>query len=332
MIDQSAVGTSTRSNPATYTGVMDDVRKVFAAANKVDAGLFSFNSKGACENCKGSGVIYTDLAFLDGVRSPCEICHGRRFKDEVLAYTLNGKSISDVLALTVAEALDFFTQAPIVRKLEAMRDVGLHYLTLGQPLSTLSGGECQRIKLASELHKEGSVYVLDEPTTGLHMSDVAHLLAILDRLVDGGNTVIVIEHNMDVIRHADWIIDLGPEGGSKGGRVVFEGTPTQLLDAKQSLTSRYLQPSRTAQGRPGPRHAIVRRRTCGARAAIAAAKARRCSTVHGGAVGRPRPATNSSIASGDTPSAAAARSISSPRLYNCTSSPRRFAAAQIARL
>ncbi len=242
VIDQSAVGTSTRSNPATYTGVMDDVRKVFAAVNKVDAGLFSFNSKGACEHCKGSGVIYTDLAFLDGVRSPCEICHGRRFKEEVLTYRLNGKSISDVLALTVTEALDFFTQPAIVRKLEAMRDVGLHYLSLGQPLSTLSGGECQRIKLASELHKEGSIYVLDEPTTGLHMSDVSHLLAILDRLVDGGNTVIVIEHNVDVIRRADWIIDLGPEGGSKGGQIVFEGTPVDLLDVAASLTRRYLQP------------------------------------------------------------------------------------------
>jgi excinuclease UvrABC ATPase subunit len=242
VIDQSAVGASTRSNPATYTGVMDDLRKAFATTNKVDAGLFSFNSKGACESCKGSGVIYTDLAFLEGVKTPCEICHGHRFKDDVLAYKLNGKSISDVLTLTVADALDFFTQSPIVRKLEAMRDVGLHYLTLGQPLSTLSGGECQRIKLASELHKDGSVYVLDEPTTGLHMSDVAHLLAILDRLVDGGNTVIVIEHHMDVVRRADWIVDLGPEGGSKGGRVVFEGTPTQLLSASQSLTSRYLQP------------------------------------------------------------------------------------------
>ena len=242
VIDQSAVGTSTRSNPATYTGVMDDVRKVFAAANKVDASLFSFNSKGACENCNGSGVIYTDLSFLDGVRSPCEICQGRRFKEDVLAYTLNGKSISDALALTVADALAFFTQPPILRKLEAMRDVGLHYLTLGQPLSTLSGGECQRLKLASELHKAGSVYVLDEPTTGLHMSDVANLLAILDRLVDGGNSVIVIEHNMDVVRRADWIIDLGPEGGSKGGRVVFEGTPAALLGATGSLTSRYLEP------------------------------------------------------------------------------------------
>jgi excinuclease UvrABC ATPase subunit len=242
VIDQSAVGASTRSNPATYTGVMDDVRKTFATANKVDAGLFSFNSKGACENCNGSGVIYTDLAFLDGIKTPCEACQGRRFKDEVLAYRLDGKSISDVLALTVAQALDFFTQREIVRKLQAMSDVGLDYLTLGQPLSTLSGGECQRIKLASELHKRGSIYVLDEPTTGLHMSDITHLLAIMNRLVDGGNTVIVIEHNLDVIRNADWIIDLGPEGGSKGGRVMFAGTPRDLLNVHESLTGRYLQP------------------------------------------------------------------------------------------
>ncbi|MFN8534904.1 MAG: excinuclease ABC subunit UvrA [Dehalococcoidia bacterium] len=241
VIDQSAVGASSRSNPATYTGVMDDIRKAFAAANKVDAGLFSFNSKGACENCKGSGVIYTDLAFLDGVKLPCEICQGRRFKDEVLVYRLNGKSIGDVLALTVAEARALFTQREIVRKLQAMSDVGLDYLTLGQPLSTLSGGECQRIKLASELHKQGSIYVLDEPTTGLHMSDITHLLAIVNRLVDGGNTVVVIEHNLDIIRNADWVVDLGPEGGSKGGRVVFTGTPRDLLDAPGSLTGHYLR-------------------------------------------------------------------------------------------
>jgi excinuclease UvrABC ATPase subunit len=247
VIDQSAVGTSTRSNPATYTGVMDDVRKAFATANNVDAGLFSFNSKGACNNCKGTGVIYTDLAFLDAVKTPCEICQGRRFLSEVLAYHLNGKSVSDVLQLTVAQALEFFTQREISKKLQAMSDVGLDYLTLGQPLSTLSGGECQRIKLASELHKNGTIYVLDEPTTGLHMSDIQHLLAIMDRLVDGGNTVIVIEHNLDVIRNADWIVDLGPEGGNKGGRVVFEGTPNQLLSAPQSLTSRYLQPAALAR-------------------------------------------------------------------------------------
>ena len=241
VIDQSAVGTSTRSNPATYTGVMDDLRKAFASANKVDAGLFSFNSKGACEACNGSGVVYTDLSFLDSFKSPCEVCQGRRFKDEVLAYTLDGESISDVLAMTVEQAVELFQKRKeIVRKLQAMHDVGLGYLTLGQPLSTLSGGECQRIKLASELHKDGSVYVMDEPTTGLHMSDIAHLLAIIDRLVDGGNTVIVIEHNLDVIRNADWIIDLGPEGGTRGGEVVFEGTPAQLAKAKRSLTGKYL--------------------------------------------------------------------------------------------
>ncbi len=242
VIDQSAVGTSSRSNPATYTGIMDDVRKAFATANKVSPSLFSFNSKGACENCQGLGVIYTDLAYLDEVKTPCEVCGGKRFKDEVLAYKLNGKSISDVLSMSVQQALEFFTIKEIVRKLQALSDVGLNYLTLGQPLSTLSGGECQRIKLASELHKKGSIYVMDEPTTGLHMSDISHLLTIMNRLVDTGNTVIVIEHNLDVIKNADWIIDMGPEGGNKGGKVMFEGTPTQLLSAKQSLTSTYLQP------------------------------------------------------------------------------------------
>jgi excinuclease UvrABC ATPase subunit len=241
VIDQSGVGTSSRSNPATYTGVMDDIRKAFATANKVDAGLFSFNSKGACENCKGSGVIYTELAFLDVVKLPCEVCEGRRFKDEVLGYTLDGRNVAEVLELTVAHALDSFGQKEIVRKLQAMSDVGLDYLTLGQPLSTLSGGECQRIKMASELHKKGNIYVLDEPTTGLHMSDTSHLLAMLDRLVDAGNSVIVIEHNLDVIRNADRIIDLGPEGGSRGGEIVFTGTPTQLLDAPGSLTGEYLR-------------------------------------------------------------------------------------------
>ena len=241
VIDQSAVGTSTRSNPATYTGIMDDIRKAFATANKVSASLFSFNSKGACENCQGAGVIYTDLAALGEVKSPCEICEGKRFKDEVLAYHYNGKSITDVLAMTMAEALEFFEIKKVTSKLQALSDVGLAYLTLGQPLSTLSGGECQRIKLASELHKKGSIYVLDEPTTGLHKSDISRLLAILDRLVDGGNTVIVIEHNLDIIKNADWIIDMGPEGGNKGGKVIFEGTPMQLQSATHSLTSAYIQ-------------------------------------------------------------------------------------------
>ena len=240
VIDQAAVGISSRSNPATYTGIMDDVRKAFASANKVPAALFSFNSKGACENCQGLGVIYTDLAFLNEAKSPCEICGGKRFKDEVLTYKLNGKSISDVLAMNVQQALEFFELKEVVRKLQAMSDVGLDYLGLGQPLSTLSGGECQRIKLASELHKKGSIYIMDEPTTGLHMSDIAHLMEVIDRLVDTGNTVVVIEHNLHVIKNADWIIDMGPEGGRKGGQVMFEGTPAELLNAKQSLTSAYL--------------------------------------------------------------------------------------------
>ena len=240
LIDQSAIGVSTRSNPATYTGMMDSIRKAFAAANKVDAGLFSFNSKGACESCQGLGVIYTDLAFLDSVKLPCEACEGRRFKDEVLAYKLNGKSISDILAMNVIEALAFFTLKDVLPKLQAISDVGLGYITLGQPLSTLSGGECQRIKLATELHKNGSIYVMDEPTTSLHMSDIQHLVEMMNRLVESGNSVIVIEHNLDVIRNADWVIDMGPKGGSKGGLIVFEGTPEQLLKAEHSLTGEYL--------------------------------------------------------------------------------------------
>jgi len=241
VIDQSPVGVSSRSNPGTYTGIMDDVRKVFAAANKVSPSLFSFNSEGACENCQGLCVIYTEIPAMGEVKSPCEICEGKRFKDEVLGYKLNGKSINDVLEMTVRQALEHFQIDKITSKLQAMSDVGLDYLTLGQPLSTLSGGECQRIKLASELHKQGSIYVLDEPTTGLHMSDIRRLLEIMNRLVDAGNTVIVIEHNTSVIKNADWIIDMGPEGGTKGGKVMFEGTPKQLLTAKNSLTSQYLQ-------------------------------------------------------------------------------------------
>ncbi len=240
VIDQASIGTSSRSNPATYTGIMDDVRKAFAAANKVDPGLFSFNSKGACTNCQGLGVTYITMGFLEEVKLPCEVCGGKRFKDEVLAYTLHGKTIADVLHMTIAQALEFLKTRDVRHKLQALSDVGLDYLTLGQPLSTLSGGECQRIKLASELHKRGSIYVMDEPTTGLHLSDIDRLLTIMNRIVDGGNTVIVIEHHRDIIRNADWIIDMGPEGGNKGGTVIFEGTPRALLGAHHSLTSRYL--------------------------------------------------------------------------------------------
>ncbi|RIX52160.1 excinuclease ABC subunit UvrA [Paenibacillus nanensis] len=248
VIDQSAVGTSIRSNPATYTGIMDEIRRLFAAANKVSASLFSFNSKGACSNCQGLGMIYTDLAFLEPVRTTCERCEGKRFSDEVLQYKLNGKSISDVLAMTVREALTFFSRKELLHQLRTLEDVGLGYVTLGQPLSTLSGGECQRIKLAGELHKEGSLYVMDEPTTGLHMSDISRLMDIMNRLVDGGNTVVVIEHNLDVIKSADWIIDMGPEGGHRGGRVVFEGTPAQLAAAEHSITGAYLRKAEGGQG------------------------------------------------------------------------------------
>jgi excinuclease ABC A subunit len=240
-IDQSEVGANSRSTPATYTGIMDEIRKDFAKANKVSNSLFSFNSQGACENCKGLGVVYISLAFLDEAKTPCEVCGGKRFKDEVLQYKLNGKSIADVLSMTVEEALKYFTNPKILHTLQAMSDVGLYYLSLGQPLSTLSGGEGQRIKLASELHKEGSIYVMDEPTTGLHMSDISHLLAVINRIVDNGNTVVVIEHNQDIIKNADWIIDMGPEGGHKGGQILFEGTPKDLLDVEASYTAQYLR-------------------------------------------------------------------------------------------
>lgn len=243
MIDQSAVSTSIRSNPATYTGIMDDIRRLFAQENKVSASLFSFNSKGACLNCQGLGFIYTDLAFLEPIKTSCEICGGKRFKEEVLKYKLKGKSISDVLEMTVRNAVDFFDKKELKRRLQAIIDVGMDYLTLGQPLNTLSGGECQRIKLASNLHRKGSIYILDEPTTGLHMSDVGHLIEIMNQLVNAGNSVIVIEHNLDVIKNADWIIDMGPEGGKNGGEIVFTGTPAELINVKQSLTGQYLRKS-----------------------------------------------------------------------------------------
>ena len=240
VVDQSPVGTSNRSNPATYVGIFDTIRKAFAKVNNVDAGLFSFNSKGACDNCKGAGFLTQNLGFLDDAKTPCDVCHGKRFKDDVLTYAYNGKSITDVLELTMAEAHEFFDLPEIAPTLQALNEVGLEYLTLGQPLSTLSGGECQRIKLASELYKKGSVYVLDEPTTGLHISDIMRLQKLIDHLVDEGNTVITIEHNVEVIRQADWIIDLGPEGGDKGGEIMFEGTPAAIVRSKKALIAEYL--------------------------------------------------------------------------------------------
>jgi excinuclease UvrABC ATPase subunit len=240
VIDQSRVTANSRSAPATYTGIMDDIRSAFAKANGVSPSLFSFNSAGSCPNCNGLGVTYTDLAFMEGISAPCEICEGKRFKPEVLAYDLRGKTISDVLNMTVEEALLFFTEKKVKPVLQAMSDVGLGYLTLGQPLSTVSGGEGQRLKLATELHKKGSVYVMDEPTTGLHLSDIGMLMGIIDRLVDAGNTVILIEHHLDVIRQADWIIDLGPEGGSAGGEVLFEGPPAKLRGCERSITAKFI--------------------------------------------------------------------------------------------
>lgn len=240
VIDQAPVSASSRSNVLTYTGVMDTIRKSFAKANNADASLFSFNSKGACENCQGTGYVAVELAYIEEAKVLCEICEGKRFKEDVLAYKLDNKSITDVLDMTISDAVQFFENREVSKQLQALHDVGLDYLTLGQPLSTLSGGECQRIKLAGELHKEGSIYVLDEPTTGLHMSDIAHLLAILNRLVDSGNSVIVIEHNLDVIRQADWIIDIGPEAGHKGGSVVFAGEPSKLAQATESVTRRFI--------------------------------------------------------------------------------------------
>ena len=240
VIDQSRVGANSRSAPATYTGLMDDLRRAFAKANDVSASLFSFNSEGSCPHCNGLGVIYTDLAFMEGMSEVCEGCAGKRFKAEVLAYRLRGQSIADVLEMTAEQALTFFTEKKIRAVVQAMNDVGLGYLKLGQPLSTVSGGEGQRLKLAGELHKNGSVYVMDEPTTGLHLSDIGMLMRLIDRLVDSGNTVILIEHHLDVIRQADWVIDLGPEGGSAGGEVLYEGPPSGLKDCARSLTGQFI--------------------------------------------------------------------------------------------
>ena len=240
IIDQNLARGSRRSNTATYTGILDNVRKAFAKANGVDAALFSANSKGACPDCNGLGVIYTDLAHLDPMVTTCETCEGKRFTAEVLEHQLRGRSIADVYGMSVEDAAAFFAEPAIARILQGLVDVGLGYLTLGQPLSTLSGGERQRLKLAAELGKQGNIYVLDEPTTGLHMNDVDTLIGLFDRLVDSGSTVIVIEHNLDVISRADWVIDLGPGAGQDGGTVQFEGVPADLGKQAASLTGRYL--------------------------------------------------------------------------------------------
>ena len=239
VIDQSAIRGSRRSNPMTYTGIGDPIRKAFASANGVKPALFSANSEGACPECKGLGMIYTDLAFMAGVVSVCEVCEGRRFTDEVLEYRLRGKSIVDVLDMSIEDAAAFFTEKPVRVMLERLADVGLGYISLGQMLNTLSGGERQRLKLAIEMSGDAEVYVLDEPTSGLHMQDVDNLIGLLDRLVDSGRTVIVIEHNLDVVARSDWVIDLGPGAGHEGGRVVFSGPPAELA-ASGTLTGEHL--------------------------------------------------------------------------------------------
>jgi excinuclease ABC A subunit len=244
-IDQAAIKGSRRSNPATYTGLLDQIRKAFAKENGVKPALFSANSEGACPNCNGAGVIYTDLAMMAGVAAPCEVCEGKRFQAEVLEYKFGGKDISEVLAMPVVEAEEFFgageAKTPAAHKiLERLADVGLGYLSLGQPLPTLSGGERQRLKLATQMAEKGDVYILDEPTTGLHLADVEQLLGLLDRLVDSGKSVIAVEHHQAVMAHADWIVDLGPGAGHDGGRIVFEGTPAELVAARSTLTGEHL--------------------------------------------------------------------------------------------
>ncbi|WP_218046718.1 excinuclease ABC subunit UvrA [Limosilactobacillus reuteri] len=250
-IDQSPIGRTPRSNPATYTGVFDDIRELFAQTNQAKMrgytkGRFSFNVKGGrCEACRGDGIIKIEMNFLPDVYVPCEVCHGTRYNSETLEVEYKGKNIAEVLNMTVSEALDFFSAIPkIKRKLQTIEDVGLGYVRLGQPATTLSGGEAQRMKLAAELHRQShgkSFYILDEPTTGLHMDDIKRLLAVLQRLVDAGNTVLVIEHNLDVVKSADWLIDLGPEGGAGGGNVVATGTPEQVAEVKGSYTGKYLK-------------------------------------------------------------------------------------------
>ena len=244
-VDQGAIKGSRRSNPATYTGVLEPIRKAFAKANGVKPALFSANSEGACPNCNGAGVIYTDLGIMETVATPCEECEGKRYEASVLKYKLGGRDISEVLTMSVTEAEEFFGSGKAATPaahtiLERLSDVGLGYLVLGQPLPTLSGGERQRLKLATHMGEKGGIYILDEPTTGLHLADVEQLLGLLDRIVDAGKSMIVIEHHQAVMAHADWIIDLGPGAGHDGGRIVFEGTPADLVAARSTLTGEHL--------------------------------------------------------------------------------------------
>ncbi|MDO5390115.1 MAG: excinuclease ABC subunit UvrA [Eubacteriales bacterium] len=244
LVDQSPVTATGRSTPATFLGFFDEIRKVIAKENGVDVGLFSFNSKGACPVCSGRGQIVTELVFMDPVTTVCEACEGKRYSQEAMSYQYKGKNIVEILEMSAGEAYEFFKENRKLKKaLGAMLEVGLPYLSLGQPLSTLSGGERQRVKLAKDLYKKGNIYVLDEPTTGLHASDVKTVMELLDGLVDRGNTVIVIEHNLDVMKHADWLIDVGPDGGTAGGQIVFTGTPREMVDKAHTITAEYLRKS-----------------------------------------------------------------------------------------
>lgn len=241
-VDQATITATNRSMPTTFLGFFDEIRKLFAKKNNVDAGIFSFNSKGACPVCAGKGVIVTELVFMDPIVTECETCGGTRYSDEALSHRLNGKNIVEVLAMTIEEALEFFNDRKILKPLNAMKEVGLSYMTLGQPLSTLSGGERQRIKLAKYLDKKGNIFIFDEPTTGLHSSDVEKLINLFDKMVKKENTVIIIEHNLDVVKRADWIIDVGPDGGKNGGEIVFEGTPVEMLKS-DTITAKCLRMS-----------------------------------------------------------------------------------------
>ena len=246
LVDQSPVTATGRSTPATFLGFFDEIRKVIAKENGVDAGLFSFNSKGACPACSGRGQIVTELVFMDPVTTVCEACEGKRYSKEAMSYQYKGKNIVEILDMSAEEAYEFFKENSKLKKsLGAMLEVGLPYLSLGQPLSTLSGGERQRVKLAKDLYKKGNIYVLDEPTTGLHASDVKTVMELLDGLVDRGNTVIVIEHNLDVMKRADWLIDVGPDGGTAGGEIVFTGTPREMVEHSHTITAEYLRKSIT---------------------------------------------------------------------------------------
>ncbi|HPV57360.1 MAG TPA: ATP-binding cassette domain-containing protein, partial [Tenuifilaceae bacterium] len=235
------IGKSSRANAATFIGVFDLIRKEFATATKADASLFSFNSKGACPKCNGQGVLTFELHFLDSVKTICDECEGKRYHSEVLELKYQDKNIAEVLDMTINQAYEFFSVAKIKKHLKILQEVGLGYLKLGQSLSTLSGGESQRLKIASELNNQSNIYIMDEPTTGLHMSDIDNFYRIVQALVAKNNTVVIIEHNLDIIKYADWIIDMGPEGGKKGGELIFQGIPEEIVNFNNSYTARFLK-------------------------------------------------------------------------------------------